>query len=1222
MTLFDVLILVYFVVVIGAMTAFLAMEKRWWRPLLILAVLPLFLVMMWLPGHYTPAERLKPGIDLAGGTTLVYEVDGDAEAVEQAIAVYQNRVDPTGTRNLIWRRVGDNRFEVQMAAPSKDVKELQQTYEDKQQELLENNITPEDLDNLLDMRTAEARLAEIDDLAGANDHRRELLEQLITAHEQFTAAREPYVEAQAVHREAERRLRRLGEEAEEGRREELQKQVRAALAELTPATEQFLDARQRLQALRDQVLETNVAEEELRSAKTLADRVVEGKVDDATFEEAVDRLVADHPESESEIRAMMQAYRQFAEKKGPLDDANDLKALLRGAGVLEFRIAPAPGEVVDVDSYREQLTELGPNAGLNREFVWLPIDDINSFVERPQDRQQLEEDYRAYFASRDLVAHQYGGEYYILLYNTPDMSITEAKDDWELTNASPTQDQNGFAAVAFELNSIGGRYMSDLTQRNGPQDGRPGKPMGIILDGRLISAPTIQATIGSSGIITGGRGGFSQQELVYLVQTLNAGSLAARVSQEPVMQITTGPTLGEANRESGKRAAVSALILVAVFMLIYYLFGGLVADFALFANIVIILGTMAMFDATFTLPGIAGIVLTIGMAVDANVLIFERIREEIERKTEIETAVRLGYQRALSTILDANITTLITCWILLGCPPFEVFNIPAAVKGFATTLMIGILATLFTSLFCTRVIFELWLRYVKPKTLHMLPTMVGVIRNFLSPNVNWVSLKYIFAGVSAVAMLVSVIVIVSRGGDLLDIEFRGGTQVVFDLAEGEALTEAQVAERLNQIGQQENIVELTYEKRPTIVTIGDTTTVENDEGQAVPAATAFSVSTLAQDERAVSDAVKVAFEDVLDQGLSRRVDFTGAGEVDAPDVEQSPVYRLLTRQIGDSIDRPDFVAPAGNYFGGVAIVIEDLDPALTLDEIRDRIDRTANRPPHNEKTFRDNKVLGLDPADEGEGKFRSVVVVAADETTNYVEDPEAFGAPQGLAVSSWELIHDSFRRDSSLRGVMKFSSQVSASMQAQAIGAIVLSLIAVVGYIWLRFGSLRYGFAAIAALVHDVTITLGLVALAGLAVAASVAPTLTDAMLLYDFKIDLALIAAILTIVGYSLNDTIVVFDRVRENKGKLPLPTVGIVNDSINQVFSRTIITSLTTLLALLTLYTQGGRGVHGFGFTMLVGVIVGTYSSVGIAAPLVLIGRGESKKAPVEPETAPATT
>ncbi len=224
------------------------------------------------------------------------------------------------------------------------------------------------------------------------------------------------------------------------------------------------------------------------------------------------------------------------------------------------------------------------------------------------------------------MGQEYSGEYYVLLANRDDLALTRDDPKWELTNAYLTSDSFNRPAIGFSLNTVGGGMLGRLTGPN------IHKPMAILLDGQVLSAPNLNARITNSGIITGK---FSQAEISYLLRTLQAGSSAAELADEPLMTKTTGPQLGQDNLHNGLWAAIWSLIVVGLFVRVYYFFAGLVANFALLANMILILGVMAMFDASFTLPGIAGIVLTIGMAVDANVLIFERIREERERGIDL-----------------------------------------------------------------------------------------------------------------------------------------------------------------------------------------------------------------------------------------------------------------------------------------------------------------------------------------------------------------------------------------------------------------------------------------------------------------------------------------------------------------------------------------------------------------------------------------------------------
>ena len=205
---------------------------------------------------------------------------------------------------------------------------------------------------------------------------------------------------------------------------------------------------------------------------------------------------------------------------------------------------------------------------------------------------------------------------------------------------------------------------------------------------------------------------------------------------------------------------------------------------------------------------------------------------------------------------------------------------------------------------------------------------------------------------------------------------------------------------------------------------------------------------------------------------------------------------------------------------------------------------------------------------------------------------------RGLARAEWLLVSDALQRQTSLEGVSSYSSSVAETMSARAIVSVILSLMGILVYIWIRFGSLRYSAAAIIALLHDVCLALGL-----LAATAWISRTaIGSALLIEDFRIDLGVVAALLTIIGYSLNDTIVILDRIRENRGKLPIPTADIVNRSINQTISRTVLTSVTTLVAVSIMYGAGGSGIRSFSYTLLVGLVVGTYSSVAIAAPLVV--------------------
>ncbi|MEX0742227.1 MAG: protein translocase subunit SecD, partial [Phycisphaeraceae bacterium] len=832
--------------------------------------------------------------------------------------------------------------------------------------------------------------------------------------------------------------------------------------------------------------------------------------------------------------------------------------------------AVAPQDAPDADELREELSEQGPRAAASDETRhWFRIDDPASWASgddreaRERDLERLRENPAAYFAAnRSMVAAEYGTDIYLLLWDTPERSITSRDPGWQLTRAMSSQDQQGFPAVGFELNTVGASYMGRLTSENLQQ------PMAIVLDGRVYSAPNINSQIRGSGIITGR---FSAPELEYLIRTLQAGALQATLSEEPISVRTVGPTLGQDNLERGLRTSIYALIIVAVFMMIYYFFAGMVANMALFANIVIILGMMSTIQAAFTLPGIAGVVLTIGMCVDANVLIFERIREELRRGADMPTSLRLGYQKALSAIVDGNLTNLIICFVL-G------FTATAEVRGFAVTLGIGIVATLFTSVFMTRIIFDAYYRAFGAKQMSMLPTLVPGIDRVLTPAIRWVAKRRVYFGVSTALIVVSILLIGARGVDLLDIEFRGGTEVTFDMTEGERLSLPEVRERLDATD------------------LPDYTAVPLGSVDDAYRAESFSILTTLSETEQVTGIVQSAFEDVLD--VQPSVQFAGMETESAAD---APLYPVDETNLGQVINEPAVEDDVSDHIGGVAIVLRDLSPSLTIGQIEDRINNMRLQPDYETLQFRPpSQVVGLRPDPENPGQYVEAVVISSDPNVRYSDDPTQW--EQVVASTEWNLVRDALTRETSLSKVSNFTPTVARTMAQAAIIAVLISLIAIVAYIWFRFGSLRYSLAAIAALVHDVVITVGLVAAS--AYIFNLSEPLAQFFLIDPFKINMGMIAALLTIIGYSLNDTIVIFDRIRENRGKLAFATPAIINDSINQTISRTLITSGTTLLAVVMLYIFGGSGIHAFAFALVVGIMVGTYSSIAIAASLLLFG------------------
>jgi SecD/SecF fusion protein len=1188
-----------------------------WKPLLILVVLVGSVLAL-----YPPATKLKPGLDLAGGTTLIYEVElpDDAhnpkQVLDDTIAVLRDRVDPQGVRNLIWRVQGASRVEIQMPLAPQETTAKRQAATTAREALLAQNISEAVLDAALRL-TGSQRETEMDRLAAGSAVLRQNLGALTTAQDALAAVQGPYFQAQKAQREAAAALAALPADADGEPKKQMREHAQNLLDQLIPLAQQLNAARTAFDTARAQVLESNLGGDELEAVFSLYDPSSSNTRAREAYDKAMAKLIERHPQHGDALRAAAAAHAAYTTVKGPLDDPNDLIAMLRGSGVLEFRIAANKDfGPANANEFRDLLRERGPRAGGDQPWRWFALDDVEQFADSPAGLARLQENAEEFFTARGLVGAEYGGKYYVLLSNTHGSSLRQEDEGWELTRVTRSRDDYGFAAVAFQLNSVGGALMGELT------GGHRQQPMAIVLDGRIISAPNINDRITGNGIITGGQGGFSAKELDYLIRTLGAGSLQARLSENPVSVKTTGPQIGQDNLRAGLDAAIWSLVIVGGFMLVYYFFWGVLANFALLFNILIILGVMAMLEATFTLPGIAGIVLTIGMAVDANVLIYERIREELERKMDLSTAIRLGYDKAMSSIVDSNLTTLITC-IVLG------YTATADVKGFAVTLGIGILATLFTAVFATRVIVAPMAKYLHPQHVTMLPMVAPAVRKAFAPNIDWMGLRYVFYTLSGALMIAGVVMMIARGGDMLDIEFRGGTQVGVELAQGKTMTLADARARLTQAAAKFNIPQLAGE-RAQVTTVG-----KMEAGQAE----AFTIAVVAQpgseadrasDVLVISDAVKSAFADAIN--TSQPIDFAG---LDAQRVGAAPAYIVRDANLGAVINRPGVNVNVQEYLGGAAIRLDNLSPAATLDDLTRRIRRMREQPAYEKLGYRQFTVIGLDRAAQAQSvspgsasdapgspdspAYDSVVVLVRDSGTNYAEAPESFTDKGGLADSEWNLIRDALQRDTSLASVTSFSPQVSDTMKQNAIAAIALSLLAVVAYIWFRFGSLRYGIAAIAALVHDVTIAMGMVAICGFLHQFEWARLL----LLDSFKIDLALIAAMLTLIGYSLNDTIIVFDRIRENRGRLAFATPAIINDSINQTISRTVITSGTTLMAIVVLYLIGGPGVHGFAFAMMIGVIVGTYSSIAIASPLLMsMATWAAKRAAAREARAPGHT
>lgn len=608
--------------------------------------------------------------------------------------------------------------------------------------------------------------------------------------------------------------------------------------------------------------------------------------------------------------------------------------------------------------------------------------------------------------------------------------------------------------------------------------------LAIVLDNVVLSAPTIQSKISDQGRITGAG---TQEEASDLALNLRAGSLPASV--QVLEERTVGPSLGADSIRQGVTAGLVGLLLVVLSMLLYYHGAGFNAVLALFLNTVITVAALVYIDATWTLPGIAGLVLSIGMAVDSNVLIFERIKEEQREGKGIVNAISAGFDRALITIIDTHVTTVVASAFLFifGTGP---------VRGFAVTLVIGLIANLFTAVFVSRSIFDIQV-WRNPKLTKISIGSEG-LQLFEKSNLDFLSKRNIALGLSVLAILISVGSIFMKGGLKYGLDFRGGTLMYVRFAPVPPIDELRKALNDNLQGE---------------VTVQET----HGTGEVI-------IGTELADERSL-DKARQAVEATLHQKYGAK-----QGKVDLNSTNQLALEERLRNTL-----------PAASV-------------SLNDDQVKDLATRILG--------YRDREKSGLignlDELKNVEGVSAAVMGVLKAET--------------GLG---------SFN----LRSVEIVGPRAGEQLRKQALLATLCALAGMLIYIAFRF-KLISGAAAVIATVHDVIITLGLFSI-------------------FDREINLNIIAALLTLIGYSMNDKIVVFDRVRENQNSKRRGGTfhDLVNLSINQTLSRTILTAGPTLLACLALYFLGGEVLNGIAFALFVGIIVGTYSSIFVASALLVM-------------------
>lgn len=743
---------------------------------------------------------------------------------------------------------------------------------------------------------------------------------------------------------------------------------------------------------------------------------------------------------------------------------------------------------------------------------------------------------------------------FLVILDPPEQQV----DGRYLINSRQTMDQNGGIAVGFTFNPRGGFLFQNLTGRYAPKKDGNDYRLAAILDGELHSAARINEMIGESGQISGS---FTNAEVQELVSVLNAGALELPLMEEPISEYTISPTLGDDVQEKGKTAIIVAAVIVLVFMVVYYWMAGIIADICLVVNVTLVLGVMALIDATFTLPGLAGLVLTIGMAVDANVLIFERIREELAKGASLRMSIHNGFSRAFTTIIDANLTTLISAVILYARGTEQV-------KGFAAMLFIGIIMSMFSALYVGRLIFDILERQgmLSEKTL-LGKCLVG-------------KTKWDFVGKQTIASILSVVLIVSglvvltsRGNDNLDIDFTGGTMVTFQF-EGNPEIDIARAALTTEFGNDMAVERLVVSN------------IKNDDHEDI----FFRLRTKDQDIERVRNQVNKAFDNSDYKLKKTTMEFgklaTIAGESKKTD-EEKPEE--------DAKDQPAQEASVDPFVGGTKTTLT-FSNEISMDAVLDHIIDSYRTVSGKQESQLDNtealiSLIGV----KGSGVEADEAVVKRYSEMELQVRSEVSSDTVENALLDMQTIMASLPV---LSEVNTFDSSVAGEAKINAILAMLIALVAIVGYIWIRFQQIAFGLAAVVALVHDVLVVLGMVAIASVLSHTPIGPIFA----LTEFKINLSMIAAFLTIIGYSLNDTIVVFDRIREVRGKNPDINADMVNTSLNQTLSRTLLTSVTTLLVVTILYFIGGEGLHGFAFCLVIGVLVGTYSSIYVASPVLL--------------------
>jgi len=1121
------------------------------------AVITLVVLLLCVYAVTPLEEKLRLGKDLRGGVSLVYSVqlddtDDPKQVLAKTIDVLKRRVDPNGLMEIAMVAQGRDRIEITMPLPGDDVKALKKLFEEELAKLGKAALSESRLDQAMRL-PADQRAKALEELSAGSVRRTEKLREAAAAYDDAAAKRAAY-------------------------------QTQADPAVKDAMVGEVASAELRYDQARQAVLDTALSADDVRRVVTSSTR--ERQILDSETKTMVKlpspRELAEkglreaHPDAAEEIDRVIAAYEAYHARRTTLDDPADLIRMLKGSGVLTFRITVKPNSHPEEQRLRDELREVGPRNVKSRDAHWYKLNDIEGWVNSKQDVDRLAADERnaaPFFQQRGYVVEGYGGEYYMLAWDVPGSRLTPADGQWAVAESKPTVDEVGKPAIEFRMSPAGGVLLGAMTSEH------VGDQMAVLLDNEVYTAPNLLQGISTNGII---KGDFAQSEIDYIVRVLAGGSLQAKLSPEPISISAVGPELGADNLRMGLKAGLLSVVLVAGFMLVYYFGLGAVAVVSLAVNAVIIMGAMALSKAAFTMPGIAGIILTFGMAVDSNVLVYERMREEMQGGADLKTAVRLGFDKALSSIVDGNVTNLIVCVVLYytGTPE---------IRGFAITMGVGVMATLFAALVASRLILNTIVA-AGVRKLSMLPMAVPALQRFLEPHVNWMKYRRVFFSIAAVYVGLGLCLVWYQGKNMLDNEFLGGTQVTLQLKDDAAtgrpttMRRPDVQARIKAIAAQaeegDQLRKLSFAEVIPVDPAGDGVTSDR-----------FMIKTTADNSNAVVQAVVEAFSDVLD--IKPPLLFKGSGAADA---RLAPVFPVEKPVLGTNIDRPEARSDVSRFLGGIAIVLDNIEPPQPLATLKTRLDGARQGVSHSDTLARDRDIVVLDGDDNS---VRSAVVLVRDDGASLFDSEARW--EQQVRDREWRLTLEALTQSSTPASVNNFSAAIADTFKANAITATLLSFFFIGIYIWVRFKTPRYSLAAVIALIHDVVTVVALLALCEILYETPATHDFAQSIGLLPFKIDLNTVAALLTIAGYSLNDTVVIMDRIRENRGKLPNATAQIINTSINQTFSRTIITGGTTLGSCVILYLIGGEGMRAFAFALITGLIVGTYSSVGIAAPIV---------------------